>query len=125
MDTVTDDIQDAFGGAFGQWQVDMDGFPRYAYTLDHRRDPRAPYHTSDGSSRDHWHAVANDHITALAHNEGYVEVLDWDRCGNYLNRWEPKRRQFSGGYTYIRHRDRTWNTLWSELPAQATQQRYI
>lgn len=125
MDTVTDDIQDAFGGAFGQWQVDMDGFPRYAYTLDHRRDPRAPYHTSDGSSRDHWHAVANDHITALAHNEGYVEVLDWDRCGNYLNRWEPKRRQFSGGYTYIRHRDRTWNTLWSELPAQATQQRYF
>lgn len=125
MENTADDAHDASGVAFGHWQTDGDGLPRFAYTLDHGRDPRAQYRTSDGVSRDHWHAVANDRITALAHNEGYVEVLDWDRCGKYLNRWEPKRRQFAGGYTYAYQRGRTWSTLWSQLPAQASQKRYF
>ncbi len=118
------DASDKAGGVFGRWQTDAAGLPRYEYTLDHAHESQAEYRTSSGTSRDHWHAVANDHISALAHNEGYVEVLDWDRCGKYLNRWDPKRRQFAGGYTYILSNSGIRCTLWSQLPKQATQQRF-
>lgn len=112
-------------GIFGSWQVDQCGQPRYEYSMDHVKDKRARYHTSSGDSNDHWHLVGNDRITALAHNEGYVEVMDWDRAGKYLNKWDPKRHQYAGGYKYVESNGSRWNTLWSQLPHGATQQRFF
>ena len=112
-------------GVYGSWQVDQCGQPRYEYSMDHVKDKRAGYHTSSGDSSDHWHLVGNDRITALAHNEGYVEVMDWDRAGKYLNKWEPKRHQYAGGYKYIESNGYRWNTLWSQLPDGATQRRFF
>jgi hypothetical protein len=112
-------------GIFGDWQVDDCGQPRYEYSMDHQSNERAKYHTSSGHSNDHWHLVGNDRITALAHNEGYVEVMDWDRAGKYLNKWDPKRHQFAGGYKYIESNGHRWNTLWSQLPDGATQRRFF
>lgn len=112
-------------GIFGAWQVDVFGQPRYEYSMDHIKDERAKYRTSSGFSSDHWHLVGNDRITALAHNEGYVEVMDWDRAGKYLNKWDPERRQYAGGYKYVESNGHRWNTLWSHLPDGATQRRFF
>lgn len=117
------EARESSGGIFGFWQRDEEGLPQYAYTIDHYRDPRASYRVSGGMSNDHWHAVANDRITALAHNEGYVEVMDWDRCGRYLNRWEPEHRQYAGGFTFIKDKGGCWDTRWSRLPEKAVQER--
>lgn len=111
------------GGIFGYWEEEGDGNPFFVYTLDHLRDARAAYRRSTGVSRDHWHAVANDRITALVHNEGYVEVLNWDRGGKYLNRWDPPRNQFAGGFTFVLQKPIAWCTLWSYLPQGAVQKR--
>lgn len=116
---------DSDGGAFGCWNDDDGGLPRYEYTLDHAQDPRAAYCVSTGMSTDHWHAVGNDRITALAHNEGYVEAMDWDRCGKYLNHWEPGRNQFAGGFHFVHASGKTWDTRWSHLPREAKQRRYF
>ena len=112
-------------GVFGSWETDDKNNPRYHYTIDHKNDSRAEYHTSNGSSRDHWHLVGNDRISTLAHNEGYVEVMDLDRAGRYLNKWDPERGQFTGGYKDIEANGSKWNTLWSQLPDGASQERYF
>lgn len=112
-------------GSYGDWESDGENNPRFHYTINHNKDNHALYRTSSGFSRDHWHLVGNDRITALAHNEGYVEVMDWDRSGRYLNKWDPKRAQFSGGYKYIESNGSKWNTLWSELPEGVVQERFF
>jgi len=103
---------DASGsGAFGSWEVDSHGLPSYRYTINHREDPRASYATSWGESRDHWHQLGNDTITATAHNEGYVQLWDWTRGGKCVNRYQPSRNNFSGGFRFLKSGEQIWNTL--------------
>ncbi len=98
-------------GAFGSWQVDARGLPAYRYTMNHQQDPRASYATSWGESRDHWHQLGNDAITATAHNEGYVQLWDWTRGGKCVNRYQPSRNHFSGGFRFLKSDEHIWNTL--------------
>jgi hypothetical protein len=77
------------GGLFGRWTLDEAGLPAYEYTFDHLGDPRAAYPNSENRDRrDHWHQVGNRRVTALASNDGTVQVYLGDRGGVFLNRFE-------------------------------------
>lgn len=76
-------------GSFGRWIVDDAGLPAYQYEMDQLSDPRAVYRTTAGEERrDHWHQVGNRRITALASNDGTVQVYACDRGGVIVNRYE-------------------------------------
>lgn len=100
------------GGSFGTWETDAFGMPLFRYNIDQRLDPRASYFTSWGTSRDHWHQLGNDAVTATAHNDGYVQFWHWGRGGKCLNRYEPERMNVSGGFRYVKVADEVWNTLY-------------
>ncbi|HOX39105.1 MAG TPA: hypothetical protein PL033_14060 [Candidatus Brocadiia bacterium] len=110
-------------GSFGRWITDASGLPAYEYELDERSDARAKYQTTRGASRDHWHLLGNDRVIATAHNGGYVQLYDWGRGGKVLNRWEPERMGYSGGFKFISMNGRTFSTLRGGLPKDATQRR--
>ena len=81
----------AGSGVFGQWILDRAGLPAYRYTLDQYQKTAACYPNSeDLDRRDHWHQIGNDHITALASNDGTVQVYLCDRGGVFLNRFEAR-----------------------------------
>lgn len=85
-------------GNFGRWIVDEAGLPAYQYEMDQYVDPRAAFPNSEGlDRRDHWHQVGNQRVTALASNDGTVQVYQCDRGGVFLNRfeaWEYDRPAF-------------------------------
>jgi hypothetical protein len=110
-------------GAFGQWVVDANGQPAYDYRIDQLQNPDARYFTSDGFATDHWHLVGNDRVSATAHNGGYVQLYEWSRGGKLLNRWEPERHNYAGGFKFITANNKSWSTLWKTLPPEAVQQR--
>ena len=85
-------------GTFGQWFVDEHGLPAYRYALDQYKHPQAAYPNSVGRDwRSHWHQIGNDRLTALASNDGTVQVLIGDRGPTFLNKFEvPERRTFHG-----------------------------
>jgi len=79
-------------GVFGKWTLDSAGLPAFRYEADQYRDPRAAYpNTEKLDRRDHWHQVGNYRITALASNDGTVQVYMADRGGVFLNRFEAYR----------------------------------
>ncbi len=100
------------GGAFGHWMVDSHDLPAFRYTLDHHRDSRASYFTSWGESRDHWHQLGNDAVTATAHNEGYLQLWHWGRGGKCINRYRPGTGDHSGGFRFVKSGRAVWNTLY-------------
>ncbi|MEW6442188.1 MAG: hypothetical protein AB1640_14720 [bacterium] len=113
-DTFLPLCPDASGsGAFGAWETDPSGAPVYRYAIDHRSDPRAATFTSWGDSRDHWHQLGNDAVTVTAHNEGYLQLWHWGRGGKCLNRWQPERGNFAGGFRFIEAGGEIWNTLYA------------
>ena len=76
-------------GVFGKWTLDGAGLPAYRYEADQHLDPRAAYpNTENLDRRDHWHQVGNLRVTALASNDGTVQVYLGDRGGVFLNRFE-------------------------------------
>ncbi len=86
-------------GIFGQWTLDHIGLPAYDYTFDQYADARARYPNSENlDRRDHWHQVGNRRITALASNDGTVQVYLGDRGGILLNKFEAwDSERLSGG----------------------------
>lgn len=76
-------------GNFGRWTLDDAGLPAYRYEMAHLTDPRAAYPNSEGQDRrDHWHTVGNRRVTALASNDGIVQLYLGDRGGLFANRFE-------------------------------------
>src|SRR5260221_1842624 len=74
-------------GAFGRWNLDAAILPCYRYDMNQRRDVRAYYVNTEGQDRrEHWHQVGNDCVTALASNDGTVQVYLANRGGIFLNR---------------------------------------
>lgn len=96
-------------GTFGRWATDAAGRPAYDYAC-----------TGD---EDHWHLVGNDRINATAHAAGHVQLYDWSRGGKCLNRWEPDRGHYSGGFKFVVCGSSTFSTLHPRLPEGATQDR--
>ena len=86
-------------GAFGRWILDEEGLPAYRYELDQYRDRRARYAHSFGlDRRDHWHQIGNNRVTALASNDGTVQVYIGDRGGTFLNHYEGRERRTLRGH---------------------------
>lgn len=76
-------------GIFGKWTIDADGLPAYDYQLDQYQSTDARYQNSMNlDRRDHWYAIGNDRITALASNDGTLQVFMADRGGVFLNRFD-------------------------------------
>ncbi len=76
-------------GIFGEWTVDKTGLPAYDYNLDQYADARAKFPNSENlDRRDHWHQVGNRWVTALASNDGTIQVYLGDRGGVLLNKFE-------------------------------------
>jgi hypothetical protein len=77
------------GGIFGRWLLDKAGLPAFRYELDQYGSEGGIYRDSeDRERRDHWHQIGNQRITALASNDGMVQVYLGDRGGVFLNRFE-------------------------------------
>ncbi len=93
-------------GAFGRWTADAKGEPAYDY------EP-----PSEDSN--HWHVLGNDHVTATAHGDGYIQLYDWSRGPKLINRWEPRRGQFAGGFKFVEAEGLSFATLRAELPEDA------
>jgi len=108
-------------GAFGVWQSDAFGLPAFRYTMNHEQDPRASYVTSWGESRDHWHQLGNDAVTVTAHNDGYLQFWDWTRGGKCVNRFQPGRNNFSGGFRFLKAGEHIWNTLYGSESLTTTE----
>lgn len=73
-------------GIFGRWVLDAEGLPAYEYVIDQYAEPKAYYPNSENlDRRDHWHQIGNDRVTALASNDGTVQVYLGDRGGVFLN----------------------------------------
>lgn len=65
--------------------------PVYHYTLNQATSRHAEYPTTDGYlRRDHWHQIGNDRITAMASNDGVIQVYLADRGGVILNRLDAR-----------------------------------
>jgi len=85
--------------AFGHWTIDPAGLPAYAYEIDQYTDPRSRYpNTENLNRRDHWHQIGNDRITALASNDGTLQLYLGDRGGVYLNRFEARDYETAGDF---------------------------
>ena len=100
-DVHTFEPTDEGSGIFGRWQLDANGLPCYDYELDQYADPRAFFpNTARLDRRDHWHQIGNDRITALASNDGTIQVYLGDRGGVFLNlfgaRDEPRLAESEG-----------------------------
>ena len=104
-------------GVFGQWIVDENGLPAYQYGLDQNADPRAAWpNTEKKDRRDHWSSFGNGHVTALAYNDGYVEVTMQDRGLEYLNKYDEDQRHFAGGFSYIDDGGTVWSSAYKWRP---------
>jgi hypothetical protein len=103
-------------GHFGHWFTDEFGLPAYEYTCNHELDPKALYFTVDGSSRDHWHQLGNDRFNLLAHNGGFVEIMESSRGLQWITRRDTRRMQAGGGIGIIQ--DVESRSAWSDLFSQ-------
>jgi len=79
------------------------------------------YDTSYGASRDHWHQLGNDRITVLAHNGGFVEVLESSRGLQWLVHRDSRRSSTGGGVGIVDEKSgsrRLWSDLYSSVKYQ-------
>lgn len=108
------------GGIFGAWTVDPDGLPAYDYGLDQNADERARWdNTEDQDRRNHWASFGNARITAMASNDGSIEVTTQDRGLTYLDKVDEAAGAFGGGFSYLDDGAATWTTAYKWRPPGA------
>lgn len=96
-------------GTFGRWVLDDAGLPAYEYGLDENADPRAAFFDTEMlDRREHWHELGNRRVTALAYNDGYIEVTEQDRGITYLDKFDEAHGNYAGGYSYVDDGKSTW-----------------
>ncbi|MBI4730006.1 MAG: hypothetical protein HY775_11010 [Acidobacteria bacterium] len=112
-------------GHFGSWEVDRFGLPAFRYTADEETDPlaRQPELGGDDLSTDAWHQLGNDHIVANAYNHGYVQLWSQDRVYQWINKYEPGSRHYSGGYGYLNAGGQVVSTMYDDRPGGTTAER--
>ena len=104
-------------GIFGQWTVDEDGLPAYDYGLDENADERAAWFNTEGRDRrEHWSSFGNDRVTALAYNDGTIELTTQDRGEAYLNKVDETQNAFGGGFSWIDDGSTVWSTAYKWRP---------
>ncbi len=114
---------DEGSGSFGFWDASPWGLPEYVYTLDQAVDPRADWpNTERRMRRDHWSLVGNLRLSALAYNEGWIDVHTQERGLVSLTRADPEHGQWGGGWSWVdvSGDDREgWASAWAWRPAQS------
>lgn len=102
-------------GSFGRWMDDPSGLPAYHYTCEQDRDPRARSRVNPYLRRptEHTHQVGNDRLVAAASNYGVVEVRQDEGGPRILNKVDPDRHQYGGGFGYLTDGTRTLSTLYT------------
>lgn len=99
-------ISSTYGsGHFGRWVVDQFGLPAYDYQGESAAEPQ------EDRSSPHTSQIGNDNITGFAFDKGYVQLYSQGRLMQWVNAYEPKKRQFGGGYGYLRIGNRVISTL--------------
>ena len=90
-------------GYFGEWIKDQFGLPAYRYTCDQINDPKAitPMNEVWRPNTDHMHLVGNDRLAGIASNYGYIQVRQDEGSPKYLNEYDPKHKQYAGGFGYL------------------------
>lgn len=106
-------------GNFGQWIVDPFGLPAYLYTGPRTRSSKAEV------TAPHTAQIGNDNITAFSFSQGYVQLYSQARLMQWVNAYDPRNRQFAGGYGYLRIGKRVISTLYSDRPAGSTEERFF
>jgi hypothetical protein len=104
-------------GIFGRWIVDDAGLPAYDYGLDENADARASWFNTEGlDRRDQWFSFGNARVTALATNDGPIEVTTQDRGITYLDKIDASQGHFGGGFSYLDDGHTTWSTAYAWRP---------
>lgn len=109
---------------FGHWVIDEFNLPAFIYTCNQIDDERAKYITSGKKTKTtHWHQVGNDRITAIATNDGYIQLFCGKRDFKWINYYHPETRNYSGGFGYIKEGEKHWNTFYLDKPINSNFER--
>ena len=104
-------------GIFGRWTIDDGALPAYEYHLDENADARASwFNTEKLDRRDHWFSFGNQRVTALATNDGPIEITMQDRGITYLDKIDHDHGNHGGGFSYVDDGDATWSTAYAWRP---------
>lgn len=107
-------------GNFGKWVVDEYGLPAYEYTLDQMKDNRALWwNSAQLERREHWHQLGNGRFTAIADNNGVVQVFTEENGYKWLNYFNEEEKNYSGGFSIIKDGDRVWASAYRYRPDEA------
>ncbi len=111
-------------GIFGRWIRDPWGLPAYEYTMDETADPRALWDPRLAPpSRLMWFPLGNRRVTAAAYNHGFVQLFYFDSDPRWLNRYDPDRGQYGGGFGFLLEGDRVVSTFHPRRPKGAPYRR--
>jgi Glycosyl hydrolase 36 superfamily, catalytic domain/Glycosyltransferase family 36 len=111
-------------GIFGHWVSDEFGLPAFRYEIDHLRDPRATWDTLEfGKTNRHWHQLGNDRVTAIASNEGWIQVYSHEFGPRWINMYRPDQQSYAGGVSLLQADGRMLATLYRCLPPEAKVER--
>ena len=117
-----DDPRD--GGIFGRWVRDEFGLPAFRYEIDHVRDPRATWDTHlFGKTNRHWHQLGNDRVTAIASNEGWIQLYSHEFGPRWINMYRPDQHSYAGGVSFVQAGGQMLATLYRCLPQEAIVER--
>ncbi|MBM4362364.1 MAG: hypothetical protein FJ104_06765, partial [Deltaproteobacteria bacterium] len=105
------------GSACGGWEVDDQGLPAFRY--EGSTNPDCP------DPGDVVHLVGNGAVSALAHSDGFVELLTARTFYRVVNHHDEASRAFSGGFGWVRDGDRTWSTHFLDRPPASTVERHF
>lgn len=109
---------DTYGNSnFGYWAEDEFNLPVFVYTCNQTQEERAKYIISGNkTSTTHWHQIGNDRITAIATNDGYLQLFCGKKDFKWINYYQPEARNYAGGFGYINDGKKHWNTFYLDKP---------
>jgi len=116
---------DNYGNSnFGHWTLDEFNLPAFVYTCNQIEDERAKYNVSGNRTRTtHWHQVGNNRITAIATNDGYLQLFCGKRDFKWINYYNPAFNNYAGGFGYLTEGKNHWNTFYLDKPINSNFER--
>lgn len=105
-------------GDFGTWMYDEYNLPAYNYQCNQYHIPeKMPLVNKNsiwGDYRNHFSQIGNDRIIGLISNFGYVKIRQDEGSPKFLNEYNPKNNQYSGGFGYFTDGKECLSTYYQE-----------
>ena len=79
-------------------------------------------HSPPEKTNRHWHQLGNDRVTAIAANEGWIQIHSHE-SGPRINMYRPDRQSYAGGISFIQIGDCAFSTMYRSLSKEATVER--